>query len=154
MAQQLDVQYVRFYTDGSAARKVATAEPLKALKLPKAKKQKCILLRVDPIATMGIVVSALMLVLMFVGISQLNAAQKKANAMAAYVMQLEEEQTVLSVAYENSYDLDKVEQTALALGMVPREQVPQIRISVPNVETEHESGVLDQFYTFLTGLFA
>ena len=33
MARQLDVQYVRFYTDGSAARKVATVEPLKQMNL-------------------------------------------------------------------------------------------------------------------------
>ena len=35
MAQRLSVQYVQFYTDGSAARKFAPLAPLKTMKLPK-----------------------------------------------------------------------------------------------------------------------
>ena len=44
MARQLDVQYIRFYTDGSAAHKVAPVAPLKTIKLPKIKKHKRIYL--------------------------------------------------------------------------------------------------------------
>ena len=83
MARQLDVQYVRFCTDGSAARKAVTVEPIKPLHLPEAKKRTRLVFRVDPIATIGILVSALMLVLMVVGVFQLNNAQNSANTMEA-----------------------------------------------------------------------
>ena len=154
MARQLDVQYVRFYTDGSAARKVAAVEPLKQMKLPKAKKQKRLVFHIDPVATMGIVVSVLMFVLMVVGVSQLNAAQQRAEVMQTYVNELKAENASLSATYEASYDLQKVEETALALGMVPRDQVQRVSIRVPVLETEENPGAWDRFYTFLTSLFA
>jgi len=154
MARQLDVQYVQFYTDGSAARKVATVEPLKQMKLPKVKKQKRRVFHVDPIAAMGIVVSVFMLVLMFVGVSQLQNAQQRADAMQMYVNRLETENASLTETYETSYDLQKVEQTALALGMVPREQAQYVTIHVPMQEVEEQPDAWDRFYTFLTGLFA
>ena len=153
MARQLDVQYVRFYTDGSAARKVATVEPIKPLHLPKVKKHTRLVFRVDPIATAGIIVSALMLVLMIVGVFQLKSAQESAYTMEAYVSRLEAENAELTAQYEASYDLDKVEQTALALGMVPRDQVQHVTIRVPDVQ-EEPATIWDNLYTFLTGLFA
>ena len=154
MARQLDVQYVRFYTDGSAARKVAVVEPLKQMKMPKAKKQKRLVFHVDPIATMGIVVSVLMFVLMVVGVSQFHAAQQRAEVMQTYVNELKAENASLSATYEASYDLERVEETALALGMVPRDQVQRVSIRVPVMEQEEAPGVWDRFYTFLTSLFA
>ena len=154
MARQLDVQYVRFYTDGSAARKVATVEPLKQMKMPKTKKQKRIVFHIDPIATMGIVVSVFMLILMAVGVSQLSNAQQRVDTMQTYVDQLETENASLSATYAESYDLQKVEETALALGMVPRDQVQRVSIRVPMVEVEETPGAWDRFYTFLTSLFA
>ncbi len=154
MTRQLDVQYVRYYTNGSAAQKVATVEPIQPLRLPKAKKYKRMVLRVDPIATVGIIVSALMLVLMLVGVSQLSSAQAKTNSMEAYVSRLEAENATLTAAYEASYDLEKIEETALALGMVPKDQVAHVTIRVPEVTAEETPGAWERFCTFLTGLFA
>lgn len=154
MARQLDVQYVRYYTDGSAACKVSVAEPIQTMKLPKVKKQKRILVYVDPVAIAGIIVSVLMLVLMCVGVSQLKQARSHTAAMAAYVETLHAENTALQATYENSYDLEQVEKTALALGMVPMEQVKRITISAPPAEAVEEPGTWERFYTFLTGLFA
>ena len=154
MARQLDVQYVRFYTDGSAARKVATVEPLKQMSLPKAKKQKRRVLHIDPIATMGIVVSVLMMVLMVVGVSQLRTAQQRADTMQTYVNYLESENASLCATYESSYDLQKVEETAVALGMVSKDQAQRVTIRVPEQEIEQQPDAWTRFYTFLTGLFA
>lgn len=154
MARQLDVQYVRFYTDGSAARKVATVEPLKQMKMPKVKPQNRRVFRIDPVATMGIVVSVFMLVLMIVGVSQLRNAQYRADAMQTYVSRLEEENATLSATYENSYDIQKVEETAIALGMVSRDQAQRVTIRVPVQEQEEQKDAWTSFYTFLTGLFA
>ena len=55
MARQPDVQYIRFYTDGSAARKVEVAGPVRNSALPqKPRKKKKIVLYVDPLAILGI----------------------------------------------------------------------------------------------------
>lgn len=154
MARQPDVQYIRFYTDGSAARKVAPVAPLKTIKLPKIKKHKRITLHIDPIAISGIVMAAVMLVLMLVGVTQLTNTRQELVSMQSYVQTLQEEKISLEVTYEQGYDLEAVEQTALALGLVPKEEVKHVSIRVPQPQIEEEPSAWEQFYTFLTGLFA
>ena len=154
MARRPDVRYINFYTEGSAARKVAPVEPLKVLQPPRVRKRKRIVLHVDPVATVGIIVSAVMLILMAVGVAQLKAVQQDAVAMASYVQTLQEENAALNATYESSYDLADVEKTALALGLVPKEQVTHITLTLPQYEEQGKPDVLERFYTFLTGLFA
>ena len=154
MARQYDIQYIRFYTDGSAARKVAPVAPLKTLKLPRVKKQKKTAVRIDPIALAGIVMSVVMFVLMCVGISQLRTAQQELQTMTAYVDTLQTENTSLKAAFSESYDIEQIERTALALGLVPEEEVRHVTIQVPQTQVEEEPGAWERFYIFLTGLFA
>lgn len=154
MARQLDVRYIQFYTDGSAARKVEPIAPIKTLKIPRVKKQKRIVLQIDPIATVGIIVSVLMLILMAVGVAHLKESRERVAAMEAYVDTLQDKNASLRATYENGYDLEAVEKTALALGLVPREQVTKISIRVPAVEDTQEPGAWERFCTFLAGLFA
>ena len=156
MARQPDVQYIRFYTDGSAARKVAPVVPFKTIKLPKLRKhkRKSLTLHIDPIAIAGIVMSVVMVVLMTVGAVQLNSTRNELQSMTDYVDTLQQEKMSLEATYSAGYDLEAIERTALALGMVPKEQVQHITIRIPPVETEETPGMWDRFYTFLTGLFA
>lgn len=154
MARQPDVQYIRFYTDGSAARKVAPVVPFKTIKLPKVRKRKHLTLEIDPIAIAGIVMSAVMVVLMAVGAVQLSNTRNELQSMTAYVDTLQQEKLSLEATYSQGYDLEAVEKTALALGLVPKEQVQHITIHVPPVQTEETPGMWDRFCTFLTGLFA
>ena len=154
MAQRLDVQYVQFYTDGSAARKVAPAAPLKTIRLPKIKKMKPIVLRVDPVAVAGIIVAALMLVLMCVGVAQLNSTRQELHTMRTYVENLRVENELLEDTFQKGYDLEQIERTALALGLVPKEQVKYVTVQVPEAVTEDAPGTWERFYIFLTGLFA
>lgn len=154
MARQPDVQYIRFYTDGSAARKVAPVAPLKTIKLPKVKKHNKITLHIDPVSIGGIVMAAVMLVLMVVGVAQLASTRQELQVMENYVQTLEQENDSLEDTYLQSYDLEAVEQTALALGYVPVEQVKHVTIRVPQVQEEQQPGAWERFYTFLTGLFA
>ncbi len=153
MAGRIDVRYIHFYTDGSAARKVMPAEPIRPVKLPKARKRRRIVMRVDPIAMAGIVLSVVMLVLMWAGMAKLNQARAETAVMASYVDTLRQEQELLSAEYENGYDLAQVERTALALGMVPEDQVARVTLKIPQPPAE-EPGAWERFYTFLTGLFA
>jgi len=154
MARQPDVQYIRFYTDGSAARKVAPVAPLNTIKLPKIKKHRRITLHIDPIAIGGIVMAAVMLILMLVGVAQLTNTKQELALMQSYVQTLQQENISLESTYEQGYDLEAVEKTALALGFVPKDEVTHVTIRVPQPQIEEEPGAWEQFYTFLTGLFA
>ena len=154
MAQRPSVQYVQFYTDGSAARKVATVAPIKTAKLPKTRRVKRITLHIDPVAIGGIVMAVIMLVLLLVGVAQLNQARQEVVALENQVATLQAQQRELNVTYEGRYDIADVEKTALAIGMVPKEQVKHVVMQVPKAEPERTPGPLEQIYMFLVGLFA
>jgi hypothetical protein len=155
MARHPEIQYVCFYTDGSAARKPAQFAPIKTIKLPKIKKHKKITLRIDPIALAGIAMAAVMLVLMAVGVARLSSTREQLQTMSAYVDTLQQENTSLQNEFSQNFDLEEVQRTALALGLVPKDEVRHVSIRVPEVpQQEIESGTWERFYTFLTGLFA
>jgi hypothetical protein len=155
MAQRTDIQYIRFYTEGSAARKIAPAVDLrKTIRLPKIRKHKKTTFFIDPIAIAGIVMAAVMMILMTVGIAQLVDTRDQLQTMTSYVDTLQQENTSLKATYAEGYDLEAVEKTALALGLVPKEQVQHIAIRVPAEEITAEPSSWEQFCTFLTGLFA
>lgn len=153
MARKFDIQYVHFQTDGNAARQVARVEPLHTVKLPKARKKKLIVIPVDPVATAGIFMAAIMFVMLTVGLVQLQDSRQDVKVMASYVETLREENAFLADTYESGYDIAQVEQTALALGLVPQEQVKKVVMRVPQ-PVEETPNAWQQFYTFLTGLFA
>ena len=94
-----------------------------------------------------------MMIMMAVGICQLKAAQEQAQLMERYVETLHNDNEVLQNTYD-SIDLTAVEQTALALGMVPENQVQHISLKVPPVQIVEEPTEWETFWTFLTGLFA
>lgn len=156
MAQRVDIQYVQFYTSGSAAKQVAPAISVHTGALPQVKKRRVRRIYVDPVAILGSAVAVCMLVMMLVGLSDLRAEQAKTAEMVNYVSQLQEENAMLHAWYVEECDLEKVEETALALGMVPRESVEHISIEVelPPVEEEVPVSLWQRIGTFLTGLFA
>ena len=154
MAQRLDVRYVSYYTDGSAARKLAPAAPFVTVKIPSVKKKKRILIQVDPVAMAGILMSAVMFIMLLVGAIQLTDAREHAAQMASYVQTLQRENAELTATYENGYDLEDVRKTALALGFVPKDQVKHITLQLPKPEQQETPGAWERFCTFLTGLFA
>ena len=158
MAQKLDVKYVRYCTDGNAARKVAPVQDFKTVKLPKVKKQGVPVLRIDPFALAGIVLSAVMVVMLIVGVVLWKDARDDAAQMAEYTRYLEQKNQELTIEYHGSYDPVEVERTALALGMVPREQATHITVCVTETETpeaqEEEVSLFESIYTFFAGLLA
>ena len=155
MARQPDIHYIQFYTDGSAARKIQTAQPQKAVVAkPRPRKQKRIVVRIDPIATMGILVAALMLVLMAVGVAKLRTAQQEVLVMEQYVNSLQEENASLGNIYETGYDMQAVEDMALALGMVPKEQAPNTLVVYSVPQEVIQLSLWDRITVFFAGLFA
>lgn len=154
MARKPDIQYIRFYTDGSAARQIAPISSVKKAELPRPRKQKRRIIHVDPVASLSIVVAVCMLVLMTVGIFEFRAAQREALAMEQYVQQLTLENEALTDTFEAGFDLAEVERTALALGMIPKEQAEHVTIQLSGVQVEEEVSLWERISMFLAGLFA
>ena len=155
MAQRTDIRYVRLYTDGTAARKLDVARPAAKTTLPrKAKKQKKIILHVDPIAILGTITAMVMLVIMVVSMFMLRDAENRATAMEQRVEKVLMENQELQKEYESGYDLEQVERTALALGMVPKAEVQHVKLHVQVPQVQTPDTAWDQFVAFLTGLFA
>ena len=153
MAQNTQIQYIRFYTDGSAAKKIAPVTPFKTARLPKVNRKKKLVLRIDPVAVTGIIVAIAMMIMMAVGISQFFDAKQQVQLMEQHLETLHNNNEVLRNTYD-SIDLTAIEQTALALGMVPESQVQHITLKVPQEQIVEEPTQWETFVTFLTGLFA
>ena len=149
-------RYIQFYTPGTAAVKVQIQDEQKWAPLPEPKQEKKIVIAVDPVAILGFVVAVCMLVLMTVGINQLNAARREVATLENYVVQLTAENYTLEQTYSEGYDLEDVRQAALDMGMVSAEEIPQTRIYVtlPTVQADEPVTLWEQVTTFLTGLFA
>lgn len=137
MARKPDVQYIRYVTDGSAARKAQPVMPKPKTRLPKVRKPKEQgVYRIDLLAITGIFLSLVMLALMVVSCFQLHDYQLKANAMDDYVDVLKEENNRLTDKYEDAVDLEAIENMALTLGLVPIEEVTHLSVAVtPSRET-------------------
>ena len=158
MARKPDVQYIRYYTDGSAARQLEPKLPRKRNPLPQVQPQQRKVIPIQPVAIGGIVLAALLLIMMTVGCLQLRAAQAQKAAMEKYVQDLTYHNGRLNYTYQKDLDLDEIEKAALALGMIPEEEARHITISVPMEEAAPQSmeqlSFWDRFTVFLQGLFA
>ena len=132
MARYPSVQYIHFYTDGSAARKLEPIIPFKkkTAPLPTVRKLKRKLIYVDPVAVLGACVAICMLIMMLVGIGNLRAAQAEQQNMEDYVQYLQWQNQELTQMYAQSYNLNDVRDTAIALGMVPAEQIVSTPIDI------------------------
>ena len=153
MAQKIDVRYVQLYTDGTAAKKMQQVSQSAKVVKHTPKKQKKIVICIDPLAIAGIFVAGLMLILMLVGVSRLHTARQAAVQMDAYVQILQAQNEELEKTYSEKVDLDKVREMALAIGMVPKEQVKTSTITIDLPHTEEQT-VWTRIGTFLAGLFA
>ena len=155
MATKHDVQYINFYSSGSAARKLEVRpERKKQVRLPRPKKEQKILVRVSPLAVVGTVVCCVLLVMMIAGIVELGVQQRQTAALQWYVSQLQQENDQLTDTYHAGYDLDEIRQMALNMGMVPLDELPvqQIEVIIPHVPQEPTAW--ENFWSFVVGLFA
>lgn len=152
---KLDVQYVRYPTDGSLARQFLPVFPKKRSEtVAHPHRHTRTRVYIDPVAILGIAVATCMLIMMVVGVFQFRAAQQRAVEMERYVSQLSAQNKALENQYATGYDLDEIEQTALVLGMIPGEKVQKIEVTVTVPQAEEPSVPWYHFSTFLTELFA
>lgn len=155
MARQPEIQYINAAVCGSSAYQL-DCKPLrkKKVQLPKMKRQKKKVVAIDPVALMSIGVACVLFVLMVVGFCRLQEARAETAALNNYVNSLQEQNSQLRDTYEAGYDLEEIEKIALAMGKVPASQVPQISVQVEVPEEVEEPTAWENFYAFLTGLFA
>lgn len=156
MARKPDIQYIQYYTDGSAARQ-PEIRPRRRKPMPQSRThqaQKRVTVRVAPMALCGILVAAVMLVLMVVGVVRLDSAKQQQLEMERYVASLQERNEKLQEEYAAGYDPETVRNAALALGMVPAEQIQRIPMPVEEPPVEEEPTVWQRITGFFTDLFA
>lgn len=158
MALQPDIQYVRYYTAGSAARKLELLPKKEKATLstphrPKAIRRKKTVICVDPIAMFATLVAGVMLIAMAVGMFQLGSIRTENQRMDNYLSSLRAENAQLQAQYESGYDLKDVEQKALEMGLVPIEQVEKVVIEVPKVQKEPAPTFWENVGAFFGELF-
>ena len=135
MARKADIQYIQhFYTDGTAARKIAFHNAPKKAPLPlfepeMMESDEKIRVPVDPLAVVAIVAAAVLLVVMVANLLHFGALHRDQVALQEYVYMLSNENAQLQQTYQAGYDLAEIEAQALALGMVPAEQLQTVTIN-------------------------
>ena len=154
MARKPNVRYISFYTEGSAARKLEPVVPVRVANKPAPRKVKRIVIRLDPVAVMGILVAAAMIICMFVGLADLQAAREETAVMEQQVTELTLRQAELSRKYRDGYEPEVIRQQALEMGMIPAEEAPHLQIPAYAPAKTEETGGCDSFWTVLTDLFA
>jgi hypothetical protein len=151
-----EVRYINAYVSGTAVPQPEEAPQKRpSAKLPPIKKtqqQKCI--QVDVMAVAGILTALAMCVMLVSGLVQMNQAQKEATMFREYVAALQSENTQLMNTYTSGYDLEEVQSIAQTMGMVPVNQVPHIPVQVNVPEIPQEPSAWENFWAFLTGMFA
>lgn len=161
MARQPDIQYVRFYTTGSAARRIEL-EPEKKPVRPQPKPRRRVrrdnrmVIRIDPISLCAMVVAGILLIAMVVGMLELGRVNREMNRMETYVSDLSAENAQLQAEYEAGYDLEDIRQQALDMGLVPVEDVEHITVTVtpPQVESQLQRNGWQRFWDSFRELFA
>ncbi len=156
MARQPQVQYINACVSGSMAYQLEKeiVRKKKKVVLPKYKREKKLVIALDPTAIGGILVAAMLMVLLMVGFVRWQDARNEAAQMEAYVTSLQEQNRQLSETYAAGYDLEEIRKIALAMGFVPSSQVSQVQMEVIVPQPVQEPTAWEAFCTFLTGLFA
>ena len=154
MAQKPEIQYVgQFYVHGSAA--VAPKEKKTPRKfLAKEKPKKLHRIYIDPVATCGVIVAVVMLVVMAIGAIHLEQIWEEHFAMKEYLSELKRENAALEHNFRLSYDLEEIEKLSQTLELVPVQEaaVKDVQVTVP--VPEPEPTWWDEVLWFLRGLFA
>lgn len=157
VTQKPKIQYVgMFYVHGSEAKKLQEEQRRKEArtKLPLERLRKIEAIYIDPVALISIAVAVLMLVTMVYGVLRITRDWAEYRQMSAYVSELNLENANLYQEYRENIDLEDVYTKAVALGMLPVEEVPTRTIAVHVPEAPVEPTWMERTTAFFTGLFA
>ena len=157
VTQKPKIQYVgMFYVHGSEAKKLQEEQRRKEArtKLPLERLRKIEAIYIDPVALISIAVAVLMLVTMVYGVLRITKDWTEYRQMSAYVSELNLENANLYQEYRENIDLEDVYTKAVALGMLPVEEVPTRTITVHVPEAPVEPTWMERTTAFFTRLFA
>ena len=157
MAAKPEIQYVgQFYIYGSEAKKLEPKrqERKKTAVLEQPKTEQTRVISVDPVALIGLVVAAAMLICLAVCAAQICDTWQEYESVSNYLTQLMMENASLKHQYDNSFDLAEVEAAALALGMIPATEANTIILPVHIPAAEPEPTFWEDLVWFAQGLFA
>jgi len=155
MAYKPEIQYIeQFFIPGSEAPQLQPKWGEKTQARPRLRQEKKIRILVDPVALAGILVAVVMLALMAVGVYQFNAATQEHEQMQAYLLELQDTNITREYEYYTKVDLDKIEEQARALGMIPLEEARSITVHVEVPQPQPEPTWWENVLWFLEGLFA
>lgn len=156
MAMQTEIQYVCYRYDGtSALQPVAQTNAVArrdthSVARPRKQKAK----RINMVSVLAVVMMIVMLASIVVTLVRMDAMRTEEQLLQNYIVDLEADNVTLQEQYRAGYDLEDIRQKALAMGMVPKDQVEQIILPVQLPQQEQEQTVWDQIGIFLAGLFA
>ena len=157
MANKPDIQYM-YYVPGSEAQVIEFKPARKARKaktvLPKAVPQKKIRMAVDRASLIALAVAFVMMILITVGMWQYLDACAEHREMSDKVILLQNENVRLQEQFEAGYDLEEIRIMALAMDMVPREELETIAIHVDVPVPEAEPTWWENVCWYFEGLFA
>ena len=157
MARKPDIQYIdKFYVHGSEARVLELKPQKRKAKtvLPDAYPVKEKVIHVDLLSMCAIAVAVTMIALMVMGCFQLKAAYDRSAAMSHYVIALQNQNLDLTKTYYNGFDLEDIEQKALSLGMIPKEDALVLKISGTIPEEAPAPTMWENIKWFMEGLLA
>ena len=157
MANKPEIQYVgQFYIHGSEAKKLAEKKEQKQARteLPQHRIERVRQVHVDPLAIASLCIAAVMMVTMVMGTLSLQTAWQELKTAEKYVYQLQDTNRVLATQYRAGYDLNEIRSAAIALGMVPVEEVQHMTLNVIVPVQQPEPTWLENVVWFLEGLFA
>lgn len=155
MTRKPEIEYVRYYSDGSAAKAVERRiqKNQEKMVVPKRSPRRKASAQIDTIAVLGTAAALVMLVCMLAGVVRLTITENKIAQAQTSVQVLQEENERLQLVYQDSYDLNAVESAAVSMGMIPREQAQHMQIRLPQPE-QQERSVWEQWIDQLKELFA
>ncbi len=155
MARQPEVRYINHYVSGSLAYE-PERKPRRRTKvqLPKIKRQKKLMIPVDPMAVCGIAVAFVLMITMLVSVIQWGQARRETTVLREYVAQLQEENGRLQHTYESGFDPEEIREIALNMGMIPAEQAQRIQMQVVIPQVEEEPTGWSAVWAFILGMFA
>ena len=153
-----NIEYIqKYYSYGSEAKviefKPAEQKPEKPMP-PKREKDPVTTICIDPIAFCGVLVAVVMVLVMVAAVIQYGVVSQDHAVMVNYVNELREDHVLLQHQYNAGYDLEDIQSTARALGMIPVSEAETISIHVEVPVRQEEPGFFDNLIWFLSGLFA
>ena len=156
MANRPEVRYINEYVSGTMAYQPARKPSRKqnTVRLPKPQKKKQNVVLLDPVAVIGIVVAAALMVMLLIGAVELFQTQRETAELRGYVASLQDENTQLRDTYASGYDLEEIRSIAQTMGMVPKASADHLQISVTVPQAPEQPSAWESFWQFFVGMFA